>query len=68
MKKGSATNWPASLHLYVNAGQTPGLRSLDSLLFGFATAVVGWSFAVIGFFDFMSWFCHWIVSRMDRGI
>ena len=42
-----------------------GLRSLDSLFLGFATAVVGRSFAVIGFFDFMSWLGHRIVPGMD---
>ena len=34
------------------------LWSLDSLFLCFATAVVRWSFAMIGFFDFMSWLGH----------
>ena len=66
MKKRQCHKLACLSSLYFNAAQTPGLRSLDSLFLGFATAVVGWSFAMIGFFDFMSWLCHgsfpgWIV-------
>ena len=34
------------------------LRGLDFLVLGFATAVVGWSFAVICFLDFVTWLGH----------
>ena len=36
------------------------LRSLDLFILGFATAVVGRSFAVICFFNFVTWLGHYV--------
>ncbi len=34
------------------------LRSLDLFVLGFSATVVGWSFSVICFFDFVTWLGH----------
>lgn len=41
----------ATAHLF-------GLRSLDLLVLGFPTAVIGRSFSMICFFDFVTWLGH----------
>lgn len=41
------------------------LRSLNFLVFGFATAVVRWAFSMICFFDFVTWLGHWISSMVQ---
>ena len=48
---------------YDAIGPKLSLWSFDSLLLGFAAAVVGRAFAVISFFDFMSWLCHESIPR-----
>jgi len=50
-----------------SSNKSVDLWSLDSLLLGFSATVVGWTFAVVGFLDFMSWLGHDVPDRFLMG-